>query len=429
MKNNDLTKEQLLKQISALQEKINGLEKTVAAQRQTEDALSASEQNLSAILESNADGIVIVDTDGTVLYVNPAAEKLFGKRKEEFLGYPFGFPVSADKAVDSLVIRKGDTLCEAELRVVQVQWQKRPAFQLSVRDITERRRLEEQIRHAQKLEGIGQLAGGIAHDFNNVLTAVVGYSELLQMQMVKSDPLKHYVDEIAAAGQRGVSLTRQILAFSRKQVLDMQPVNLNEIIKNLEKMLRRLLREDISIEINLFDKDLVVLADASQIDQVLINFVTNARDALPMGGRLSIATGPFVMDEEYVAMHGYGSPGEYALLTVSDTGSGMDAETRAKMFEPFFTTKEVGMGTGLGLAVVHGIVKQHGGYIDVYSEVEKGTIFKIYLPMTKHVTEKAEIKSAVEIRGGTETILIAEDDAVPEKTFFSRVEALWLYGA
>ncbi len=198
-------------------------------------------------------------------------------------------------------------------------------------------------------------------------------------------------------------------------MLDIKPANLNEIIKSLEKMLHRLVREDINIEITLADNDLVILADASQINQILINLVTNARDAMPQGGRLRIATKPFVMSRDYIQMHGYGSPGEYALLTVSDTGSGVNAETRAKIFEPFFTTKETGKGTGLGLAVVHGIVKQHGGFIDVYSEVGKGTSFTIYLPLTEHVAERAESKPAVEIKGGTETILIAEDDATLRK--------------
>ncbi len=289
-------------------------------------------------------------------------------------------------------------------------------------DITSRKRaekehykLEEELRHTQKLEGIGQLAGGIAHDFNNILSAVVGFAGLLQMKMDKSDPLKHFADEIASAAQRGANITHQILAFSRKQVLDMKPVDLNEIIHSLEKMLYRLVREDVSIEIDLFDKALVVLADTSQIGQVLINLVTNARDAMPQGGRLSIATGHFFMSSDYVRMNGYGAQGEYALLTVSDSGTGMDPETKAKIFEPFFTTKELGKGTGLGLAVVHGIVKQHGGFIDVYSEEGKGTRFKILLPLTEHIAEQTEIKPTVEIKGGTETILIAEDDATLRK--------------
>jgi len=279
-----------------------------------------------------------------------------------------------------------------------------------MRDITEHRKLEDQLRQVMKMEGIGQLAGGIAHDFNNVLNAVVGYASLLQMKMEKADPLRHFADEIVEAGMRGAALTQQILAFSRKQLLDLKPVDLNEIIRGLGKMLHRLVREDIEIKMEL-ENELVVLADSGQISQVLINLSTNARDAMPGIGVLSLGTRVFLMDADYVKMHGYGVPGEYALLTVSDTGVGIDEATRKHMFEPFFTTKEAGSGTGLGLAVVHGIVKQHNGYIDVYSEKGKGTVFNIYLPLTGRTEEDAEEGGTGGVRGGNETILIAEDDA------------------
>ncbi len=277
-------------------------------------------------------------------------------------------------------------------------------------DVTEHRRIEEQLRHAQKLEGIGQLAGGIAHDFNNVLSAVVGYAGMLQMSLDPSDPLRHHADEIATAGQRGAALTQQILAFSRRQVLDMQAMDLNDIVRGLEKMLRRLVREDITIEYRLAGRDLRVLADRGQIDQVMLNLATNASDAMLRGGRLGISTERFAMDEAYVALHGYGAPGDYALLSVTDTGTGMDAGTKERIFDPFFTTKEPGKGTGLGLAVVHGIVKQHNGYINVYSEPGRGTEFKIYLPLTEKAAQARAVADAEPVIGGTETILVAEDD-------------------
>ncbi|MBI5075342.1 MAG: response regulator [Nitrospirae bacterium] len=377
--------------------------------------------------QTSTDLMCIADPNGSFIKTNPSCSETLGYTEAELVSKPFiefVHPDDKQATLDEMArqLRIGYSL-NFENRYVHkdgsLRWLSWRAIYnkddgityATARDITERRSLENQLRHAQKLEGIGQLAGGIAHDFNNVLNAVVGYAGLLQMQMDAADPLRKYVDEIASAGMRGAALTQQILAFSRKQVLDMKPANLNEIIKGIEKMLHRLVREDISIEISLFGKDLIVLADASQIDQILINLATNARDAMPSGGRLNISTEFFVMHDDYVVMHGYGKAGEYALLRVSDTGCGMDADTLSRIFEPFFTTKEVGKGTGLGLAVVHGLVKQHNGFINVYSEVGNGTVFKIFLPLTKYAEEETEEKPVAGITVGTETILIAEDDA------------------
>jgi CheY-like chemotaxis protein/two-component sensor histidine kinase len=260
------------------------------------------------------------------------------------------------------------------------------------------------------MEAIGTLAGGIAHDFNNILTAVTGFSELLRMKIDKDDSLRFFVDEIHEAGQRGASLTHQILAFSRKQVLDMRPIDINEIVRGIEKMLHRLVRGDIEIELMLYDSELVVMADASQIDQVLINLATNARDAMPGVGKLRISTEYFVMDDHYIDVRGYGATGEYALMTVSDTGSGMNEETRRRIFEPFFTTKSQEKGTGLGLAMVYGIIQQSGGDILVYSEPGKGTTFKIFLPRVEAgPAQPPEVRSSVAPgKGGS--ILVVEDD-------------------
>lgn len=407
----------------------------ITERKKAEEDKAIYQRQLELLLETAGEGIFGINREGNITFINRAALRMIGLAKDDLIGrsshlvfhshrsdganYPW-HDCPLCKTLNDGIFRSGEeTYYKANGSGFPIEFTCTAIVEGGItsgavmifRDITERRKIESELRQSQKLEGIGQLAGGIAHDFNNVLNAVVGFAGLLQMQMDRSDPLVHYADEIMAAGQRGAALTQQILAFGRKQVLDMKPVDLNEIVTELERMLHRLVREDIDIQYSLTRKNLVIFADVSQIDQILINLVTNARDAMPGGGRLAIATEAFVMDTEYIKMHGYGSPGEYAVLTASDTGCGMDADTRTHIFEPFFTTKESGKGTGLGLAVVHGTVKQHNGYINVYSEEGKGTNFKIYLPLTKHAIEETEKKTAVSVKGGTETILIAEDDA------------------
>ena len=275
----------------------------------------------------------------------------------------------------------------------------------------EKKRLEEQLRHAQKMEAIGTLAGGIAHDFNNILTAIIGYANFLLLKVDDNVSLKQDVEQILSASERAVTLTRSLLAFSRKQLITLKPINLNEIINNLKKLLSRLIREDIEIKVDLTDESLTVMADAGQIDQVLINLVTNARDAMPNGGVLTIATESVDLNQEFFKGRTPERPGRYALLSVSDTGIGIDEETQQKIFDPFYTTKEVGKGTGLGLSMVYGIVKQHNGYIEVFSKPNQGTTFRIYIPLVELPKEKSEeIKAQIPIKGGTETVLIAEDD-------------------
>ena len=277
-------------------------------------------------------------------------------------------------------------------------------------DITEKRKLEDQLRHAQKMEAVGTLAGGVAHDFNNILTAIIGYGALMQMKMDKDDPLRSHVDQIIASTERAANLTQSLLAFSRKQAINPQPLEVNTLVTRVEKLIARLIGEDIDITVSLGDAPMTIRADAGQIEQVLMNLATNARDAMPQGGLLSIKTGIMELDHDFIRVHGYGREGRYALLSVSDTGVGMDENTRHRIFEPFFTTKEVGKGTGLGLAIVYGMVKQHNGYITVYSEPGKGTTFNLYLPL---VAEAIAAVSPVEQgmpEGGRATILVAEDD-------------------
>jgi CheY-like chemotaxis protein len=262
------------------------------------------------------------------------------------------------------------------------------------------------------MEAIGTLAGGIAHDFNNVLSAVIGYGNLALMKMGPDDPQREDIKNILEGADRAVRLTKDLLIFSRKQVCEKCPVDLNEIIRHVGKFLARVIGDDVICDIALHDKPIVVLADTHQIEQVLMNLATNARDAMVRGGQLIIGSETTRITKSFVARHGYGKPGKYALVTFSDTGEGMSPETQRKIFDPFFTTKEAGTGTGLGLSVVYGIVKQHDGYINVYSEPGIGTTFKIFLPIIpSEVSIEEQVFEEVVLPQGTETILIAEDDA------------------
>lgn len=283
-----------------------------------------------------------------------------------------------------------------------------------ISDITERKKLEDQLRHSQKMEAIGTLTGGIAHDFNNVLTAMMSYCSLLQMKMKKNETQAHYVDQILSLVERATIMTKSLLSFSRKQISAMKPADLNGIIKRVEKLLKRLISEDIEMKAILADMDLSVMADGGQIEQVLMNLCTNARDAMPKGGKLTIETGMVKLDREYTASHGYGEAGSYALISVRDTGIGMDEKTKVKIFEPFFTTKEIGKGTGLGLSMTYGIIKQHQGYINVESRPGEGTEFRVYLPLITEKVETTYPQTEASIpdlsEGGKDTILLAEDE-------------------
>lgn len=290
------------------------------------------------------------------------------------------------------------------------------------RDITENRRaekerevLEERYRQAQKMDAVGQLAGGVAHDFNNILQAMYGYSSLLLDYLPEHDELHEFAEQIAQGAERAAGLTRQLLAFSRRQVLEMEDLDLSDVVNGLMKMIRRVIGEDIDVQIMEGRCLGMVRADRGQMEQVLLNLCVNARDAMPEGGNLIIETENVEMDAEYCSIHSWASPGHYALLSVTDTGCGMDAEIQPHIFEPFFTTKGVGKGTGLGLATVYGIVRQHQGMIQVYSEAGRGTTFKVYLPSIERAGITAEPKVIERARGGTETILVAEDDEALRK--------------
>ena len=279
----------------------------------------------------------------------------------------------------------------------------------------DRKRLEDHLCHAQKMEAMGTLTGGVAHDFNNILTAIIGYGSLVRIGMKEDDPFRPYIKEILSAAEKAANLTRSLLAFSRKQIINPKPVNLNEIIRGIEKLLLRVIGEDVELRIMLNGEDLTIMADPGQIEQVLMNLCTNSRDAMPDGGLLTIETEIITLDSEYIKTHGYGETGKYALVSVTDTGIGIDENTRERIFEPFFTTKELGKGTGLGLAMAYGIIKQHNGYINVYSEPCKGTTFKIYLPLIKSEIAGAEPTALPPPKRGSETVLVAEDETVVRK--------------
>ncbi len=300
---------------------------------------------------------------------------------------------------------------ELERRVVERTTQLERAYKELQDQIAVRKRAEEQFLQAQKMEAVGRLAGGIAHDFNNLLTIISGYSQVLSERVATDPTLRGYVTEISKAADRAAALTRQLLAFSRQQVLAPQVLDLNAVVTNIEKMLRRTIGEDIDLTAIPGPGLGMVKADPVQIEQVIMNLVVNARDAMPKGGRLTIETANVELDEAYARNHVAVTPGQYVMLAVSDTGQGMDAQTQARIFEPFFTTKEKGKGTGLGLATVYGIVKQSGGNIWVYSEPGQGAAFKVYLPRVQEAVTGAEPAPAHAAHPrGTETVLLVEDE-------------------
>ena len=286
-----------------------------------------------------------------------------------------------------------------------------------VRDISRRRQVEEeqrslqnQLTQAQKMEALGRFSGGIAHDFNNILTVILGYSQLMLFKMSKDDPLRPQLETISRSGEKATALIRQLLAFSRKQMLEMLPVNLNTIVDNLGKMLGRLIGEDIKLELRTTPAIGSILADAGQIEQILMNLTINARDAMRDGGSLVIETAAIDLDEKYAGSHGEVQPGRYVMVSVTDSGEGMSEEVQQKIFDPFFTTKGAGKGTGLGLAMVHGIIKQHNGHISVYSEEGQGTTFKVYFPAIQDTVQDSKVAKPRAMPPGTETVLLAEDE-------------------
>ncbi|GAB4484477.1 MAG: hypothetical protein OHK006_08880 [Thermodesulfovibrionales bacterium] len=400
----------------------------ITERKKAEQALLNEKNKFEAIIAAMGDGISIQDRSYRVLYQNERHRQFVGTHAGEFCYRAYqqnddvcqGCPVHLsfeDGQVHTVerVLKRPDGARHFEVTASPLRDASGEivAGIEMVRDITQRVRTEQQLHQAQKMESIGHLAGGMAHDFNNVLTAILGYASLMDMKIPGDDPLRDYLREITAAVERGMNVTNQILAFSRKQAVTVQDIDINALITGLRGMLNRLIREDITIHLLLAHEPLVVTADTSQLEQVLINLATNARDAMPSGGTLTISTRRIEIDDEFVRTHGYGKPGGYALLSVTDTGIGMDDATRERIFEPFFTTKELGRGTGLGLAMAYGVVQKHNGHITVYSEQGKGSVFRIYLPLAESAKATgggAPQRPDDQPVQGTETILVAEDD-------------------
>jgi PAS domain S-box-containing protein len=398
-----------------------------------------AEQRYAGIVDIAGDAIVSVDERQRIQLFNQGAERIFSYTAEEVVGQPLdillparvgdahrqhvhGFAQSAETARrmgerrEVFGRRKDGTEFPAEASVSKLRLGSETVFTVMLRDITDRRSLESQLLQAQKMEAVGQLAGGIAHDFNNLLTAIFGSSDLLLGDLSADDRRRADVEDIKKAAERAAALTRQLLAFSRQQVLAPQVLDLNALIADLEKMLQRLIGEDVEFRTVLAPELGAVRADPGQIEQVIMNLAVNARDAMPRGGKLTIETANVDLDEAYTQAHVPVVPGRYAMLAVSDTGVGMDAQVKAHLFEPFFTTKEKGKGTGLGLATVYGIVKQSDGHIWVYSEPGQGTTFKIYLPRVAAAAEPPAPKpmAPASLRG-SETVLVVEDEEAVRK--------------
>jgi two-component system cell cycle sensor histidine kinase/response regulator CckA len=394
---------------------------------------------LRSLIDSIPDLILYKDNSGVYIGCNKAFEAFAGRSEEKLIGltdqdlFP-GEVAEHFREMDRQVLflrtarRNEERVCHPDGRHILFETLRTPYYDRDgdilglicvSRDITDRKRVEEerkkletQLHQSQKMEAIGLLAGGIAHDFNNILTAIIGYSEIIAMGLENGNPLRHYVEQVLTSAERAAELTNGLLTFSRKQVLHSKPLDLCEVVQGLKEILQRLIPEDIDFRTTFCEKELIIMADKGQVQQVLMNLATNAKDAMPKGGCFTIDVSPIRMDRSFIHAHGKGRPGNYACITVSDTGNGMDEETVKKIFDPFFTTKEVGKGTGLGMAIIHGIVKQHNGYINVYSEPDRGTTFRIYLPIT--TVEKKETDDARKtepLACGTETVLLAEDDA------------------
>lgn len=416
-----------------LEEKVRArtasLQAEVINHKKTEEQLRESEQRYRHLFEDSPLAITVLDAE-TLKFVaaNSTAESMYGYTRQELLGMSLQdtwAPKETQAITDTLnaiktedvytgthlTHQKKGQLLDLETRIRSIDFGGRKAKLALLTDVTENRRLESMLRQAQKMEAVGNLAGGIAHDFNNLLTVILGYSDMILHNLEDPETLRDKVAEIRGAGERAANLTSQLLAFSRKQILKPQILELNDVVSKISRMLERLVGEDIRISLHLTSGLGQIKADPGQLDQVLVNLVVNARDAMPNGGQVTIETQTVDLDDKSAILQGV-PPGRYAVLLVSDTGCGMDEATKARVFEPFFTTKEVGKGTGLGLSMVFGVVKQSGGTVTIYSEVGIGTTFKIYLPRVDAPAAKSE--QAKENHslptGNGATILLVEDE-------------------
>ncbi len=410
----------------------------VTDRRRTEEKLHATMSQFAALIDNMCEGILFEDKTRRIALVNQAFCSKFGfsegplalidtdcreaiREMSALCIGPMEFTRRIEEIISTGNVVTNEKIIFSDGRVFERDYI--PIFFRGAylghlwqyRDVTDRQKLHDQLRHAQKMEAVGTLAGGIAHDFNNILTAIIGYANLVKLGLASGKPLGEYVDQILASSERAAGLTQSLLAFSRKQAISLRPLDLSGILRRVERLLRRLIGEDLELTTTVPDGNTMVLGDSGQIEQVLMNLATNARDAMQDGGHLNIELSRVALDDAFRRVHGYGKPGPYALIAASDTGAGMEEKTRERIFEPFFTTKEVGKGTGLGLAIVYSIVKQHNGYINCYSEPGKGTAFKIYLPLTQAEAQAEKTAEPSAPMSGNETILLAEDDTEVRK--------------
>jgi PAS domain S-box-containing protein len=410
-----------------LQKLNEDLKNEVIERKLKEEGMKKASNEWRITFDSTRDMILMLDRDFRIVRLNRAAaefmnlpfEKLIGQyffrvfspsdinRNDHPLSRTFG---SGRHEMAEIHLKSRDIWVQALVDPVKDEKGNVTGAVHIIRDITEQKNLHSQLLHAQKMESIGRLAGGIAHDFNNLLSAIMGYTELSLLKLPENSPVKNYLTLVREGSEKAAALTQRLLAFSRKQLLQIRPVDLNAVIEGMMKMVSRILREDIILELNLSPASDLVMADPVQIEQIIMNLVVNARDAMPDGGRLTISTSGMQIDNSFIIRHEHAIPGPYVLLAVSDTGIGMSRQIQERIFEPFFTTKGMGEGTGLGLATVYGIVKQHNGYIYVYSEEGKGTTFKIYLPVSEKGAEETLEQEQPQMTGGTETILVVDDD-------------------
>jgi PAS domain S-box-containing protein len=395
--------------------------------RRAKDSLQESESKFRALAETTP-AAIFIHRGGAFLYANPIGEAMTGYSNGELLTMDFWSIVHPD--FRALVQERGRTRLQDdafppqyEFKIVRkdgaerwalmtagrLEYEGQPAVIGTLFDITERKALEGQLRYAQKMEAIGKLAGGVAHDFNNVLTAIVGYANVLHLKMGKNEPMQAHVDQILAATERAAAMTQTLLAFGKKQVVSLKSGDLNDLVLRMEKLLSGLVREKVVLTMRCAAGHLPILADNSQIERILMNLLVNARDAMPDGGTVTIETGTAELDSGFVKNYGYGKPGHYAVVSMTDTGTGMDSVIREKIFEPFFTTKGLEKGTGFGLSIVYDIVKEHRGYITVDSEPGRGTTFKVFLPLAEGSAEKRVPAASIAARG-SETVLVADND-------------------
>ena len=391
-----------------------------------------SEQMVLALLDSATQAIISIDRTGRIVLTNRRAHEMFGYSQEELLGEKIEILLPDSKrsthrgdredyfqrprirpmgiGMDLAGRRKDGKEFPVEVSLSYLEMPQGVFAIAFVSDISQRKQLEDQLMHAQKMEAVGRLAGGVAHDFNNMLTVISGYNRMILDELSPLDPLRGYAEEILKAADRAGALTNQLLAFSRRQIMQPRVINVNAVIEQTEKMLRRLIGEDVELEFGLKPNIGNIRADPGHVEQAIMNLAVNARDAMPLGGRLTIETANVQLDENYAKTHMGVIPGDFVMIAVSDTGIGMDAETKRRIFEPFFTTKEKGKGTGLGLATVYGMVKQAGGDIWVYSEPGRGTTFKLYFPRVTEAVTDALTADRESPQGRNETILVVEDE-------------------